>query len=68
MRVLKEFSNEISPILSLLDEWRQANVSLVFKKGEKYDAELQTGVSHMHLLQNPRAGDKKIHLSARNYE
>ena len=42
-RVLKECSNEISPILALifneslawgdvLDEWRQANVSPVFKK------------------------------------
>ena len=48
-RVLKEFSNEISPILALIyneslargevpDEWRQANVSPVFKKGEKYAA------------------------------
>ena len=48
-RVLKECSNEISPILALIvneslaqgdvpDDWRQANVSLVFKKGEKYDA------------------------------
>ena len=48
-RVLKECSNEISPILALNfneslargdvpDEWRQANVSPVFKKGEKYDA------------------------------
>ena len=42
-RVLKECSNEISPILALIfneslargdvpDEWRQANVSPVFKK------------------------------------
>ena len=42
-------SNEISPILALIyneslargnvpDEWRKANVSPVFKKGEKYDA------------------------------
>ena len=49
VRVLKECSNEISPILALIfieslargdvpDEWRQANVSPVFKKGEKYDA------------------------------
>ena len=48
-RVLKECSNEISPILALIfneslargdvpDERRQANVSPVFKKGEKYDA------------------------------
>ena len=48
-RVLKEYSNEISPILALIyneslargdapDEWRQVNVSSVFKKGEKYDA------------------------------
>ena len=48
-RVLKECSNEISPILAVIyneslargevpDEWRQANVSPVFKKGEKYDA------------------------------
>ena len=48
-RVLKECSNEISPILALTFneslawgnvpvEWRQANVSPVFKKGEKNDA------------------------------
>ena len=48
-RVLKECSNEISPTLALIyneslargdvpDEWRQANVSPVFKEGEKYDA------------------------------
>ena len=48
-RVLKECSNEISLILALIfneslargdvpDEWRQANVSPVFKKDEKYDA------------------------------
>ena len=48
-RVLKECSNEISPILTLIyneslargdvpDEWRQANVSPVYKKDEKYDA------------------------------
>ena len=47
-RVLKEYINEIFPILALIyngylargnvpDEWRQANVSPVFKKGEKYD-------------------------------
>ena len=47
--MLKESSNEISPILARIyneslaqrnvpDEWRQANVSRVFKKGEKYDA------------------------------
>ena len=44
-RVLKECSNEISPILALIfneslargdvpGEWRQTNVSLVVKKGE----------------------------------
>ena len=55
-RVLKECSNEISPILALIfneslargdvpDEWRQANVSPVFKKGEKYDAANYTTVS-----------------------
>ena len=48
-RVLKECSSEIDPILSLIynesfalgtvpDDWRQANVAPVFKKGEKYDA------------------------------
>ena len=47
--MLKECSNEISPILALIfnesfargdvpDEWRRANVSPVFKKGEKDDA------------------------------
>ena len=48
-RVLKECSNEISPIVALIfneslargdvpDEWRQANVSPVLKRGEKYYA------------------------------
>ena len=48
-RVLKECSSEIAPILALIynetlaqgtvpDDWRQANVTPIFKKGEKYDA------------------------------
>ena len=48
-RVLNKCSNEIFPILALIfndslargdvpNEWRQANVSTVFRKGEKYDA------------------------------
>ena len=48
-RVLKECSSEIAPILAYIyneslaqgavpDDWRQANVAPVFKKGEKYDA------------------------------
>ena len=47
-RVLKECSSEIAPILALIyneslaqgivpDDWRQANVVPIFKKGEKYD-------------------------------
>ena len=45
-RVLKECSSEIAPILALIyneslaqgtvpDDWRQANVAPIFKKGEK---------------------------------
>ena len=48
-KVLKECSSEIAPILSLIyneslaqgtvpDDWRQANVAPIFKKGEKNDA------------------------------
>ena len=48
-RVLKECSSEIAPILALIfneslaqgtvpDDWRQANVAPIFKKGETYDA------------------------------
>ena len=48
-RVLKECSSEVAPVLAYIfneslvegvvpDEWRQANVTPVFKKGEKYDA------------------------------
>ena len=48
-RVLKECSSEIAPILALIyneslaqgtvpDDWRQANVAPIFKRGEKYDA------------------------------
>ena len=47
-RVLKECSSEIAPILAFIyneslaqgtvpDDWRQANVAPVYKKGEKYD-------------------------------
>ena len=47
-RVLKECSSEVAPILAYIyneslaqgnvpDDWRQANVAPVFKKGEKYD-------------------------------
>ena len=47
--VLKECSTQISPILALIyneslaqgnvpDDWRHANVSPVFKKGQQYDA------------------------------
>ena len=47
-RALKECSSEIAPILAYIyneslaqgnvpDDWRQANVAPVFKKGEKYD-------------------------------
>ena len=49
VRVLKECSAEISPLLAFTfneslaqgtvpDDWRQANVSPAYKKGEKYDA------------------------------
>ena len=48
-RLLKECSSEIAPILTLIynkslaqgtvpDDWRQANVAPIFKKGEKYNA------------------------------
>ena len=47
--MLKECSSEIAPILTLIynellaqgtvsDDWRQANVTPAFKKGEKYNA------------------------------
>ena len=63
-RVLKECSSEIAPILAFIyneslaqgtvpDDWRQANVAPVYKKGEKYDAANYRPVSH--LLQNLRA-------------
>ena len=55
-RVLKECSSEIAPILTYIyneslaqgavpDDWRQANVASVFKKGEKYDAAIYRPVS-----------------------
>ena len=47
--ILKECSSEIAPILAFIyneslaqgtvpDDWRQANVTPVYKKGKKYDA------------------------------
>ena len=71
--VLKECSNEISPILALIyneflsrgnvpDECQQANVSPVFKKGEKYDVAIYRQVSPTyHLLQNPRPYFSRAH-------
>ena len=55
-RVLKEYSSEIAPILALIyneslvqgtvpDDWRQANVAPIFKKGEKYEAANYRSVS-----------------------
>ena len=49
VRVLKECSSEIAPILALIynnslaqgiepDDWQKANETPVFKKGDKYDA------------------------------
>ena len=57
-RVLKECSSEVAPVLAYIfneslvegvvpDEWRQANVTPVFKKGEKYDA-----ASHCSVCKN----------------
>ena len=42
---------------AVLDDWRQANVAPVFKKGEKYDAAYYRPVSlnYLYLLQNSRA-------------
>ena len=53
--MLKECSSEIAPILALIynetlaqgtvpDDWRQASVAPIFKKGEKYDAANYTPV------------------------
>ena len=55
-RVLKECSSEIAPIFAFIynkslahgtvpDDWRQANVGPVNKKGEKYDAAYYRPVS-----------------------
>ena len=57
-RVLKECSSEIAPVLAYIfneslaqgavpDDWRLANVTPVFKKGEKYDAANYRPVSLM---------------------
>ena len=48
--MLKGCSSEIAPILVLIytvpDDWRQANVAPIFKKGDKYDAARYRLVSH----------------------
>ena len=75
-RVLKECSSEIAPILALIynetlaqgtvpDDWRQANVAPIFKKGEKYDAANYRPVSlTMQLLQNLGAYNCKQYKQA----
>ena len=73
-RVLKECSSEIAPVLTYIfneslaqgavpDDWRQANVAPVFKKGEKYDAANYRPVSlnYLYLLQNSRAYNSQQH-------
>ena len=71
-KVLKECSNEISLMLALVfneslgqgnvpDDWRQANVSPVFKKVKFGCCKPQTSVAHMHLLQTPGAYSSKQH-------
>ena len=73
-RLLKERSSEISPMLALIyieslaqdsvpQDWRQANVAPVFKKGV-YCSNFLTDIAHMHLLQNPRAYNSKQHKQA----
>ena len=63
-KVPKECSHEISLMLALVfkeslgqgdvpDDWRQANVSKVFKMVKIRSCKLQTSVAHMHLLQTP---------------
>ena len=61
-RVLEECSSEIAPLTLIYndslaqgtvpDDWRQANVAPVFKKGEKYNAANYRPVSLIHLLQH----------------
>ena len=63
-RVLKECNSETALILTLIyneslaqgtvpDDWRQANVAPVLKKGDKKRcSKLSPGVAYMHLLQN----------------
>ena len=63
-RVLKECSSEISLMLALIyneslaqgtvpDNWRQANVAPVFKKGEKYNAANYRPVSLTYICCKP---------------
>ena len=63
--VLKECSSEIAPVLTYIfneslaqcavpDDWRQANVAPVFKKGEKY-------VAYLYLSQNSIACNSQQH-------
>ena len=58
-RVLKECRTEIGPVLahiykaslaqgSVPDDWRQANVAPIYKKGEKYDPPQNTDPCRSH--------------------
>ena len=73
-RVLKECSSEIAPILAFIyneslalgtvpDDWRQANVAPVYKKGEKYDTANYKPVS---LTCNIIVSNINKHLSLEN--
>ena len=61
--MLKECSSEIATVLAYIyneslaqgvvpDDWRQANVAPVFKKGEKYDAANYRPVSLTYICCN----------------
>ena len=66
-RLLKECSEELAPILAIIynksiqagkvpDDWKKANVSAVFKKGQRYDpANYRPCLLNLPLLQDIRA-------------
>ena len=63
-RILKELSSQIAPILTKIfqmsletgeipDDWRTANVSPIFKKGEKYNPANYSSVSMTCICSKP---------------
>ena len=75
-KVLKECADELTPMLTIFfnktlsegtipDDWKKANVTAIFKKGNRSDAaNSSAALPHKSLLQDPRTHSHQQHHAA----